>query len=153
MSGFCLLCILERVSLLDVWLLSTCVSWSGSAFQTTAGFCLARRFTTRPATVMRQRLRQEPLRTVAADEEEPSARAAAAEGRSSSRARSQFHRMRTVLPPESPLAVALPRSGHSTNVDTSASQQVYSTLSLDCKNWSLLAILRDKYNFMINLTR
>ena len=110
--------------------------------------------TTRPATVMRQRLRQEPLRTVAADEEEePSARAAAAEGRSSSRARSQFQRMRTVLPPESPLAVALPRSGHSTNVDTSASQQVYSTLSLDCKNWSLISILRDKSNFMINLTR
>ena len=110
--------------------------------------------TTRPATVMRQRLRQEPLRTVAADEEEePSARAAAAEGRSSSRARSQFQRMRTVLPPESPLAVALPRSGHSTNVDTSASQQVNSTLSLDCKNWSLISILRDKSNFMINLTR
>jgi hypothetical protein len=73
----------------------------------------------------RQRLRQE-LRKTSAVTEEPSSRAAAAEGRAaspSSRARTQLQRPR-ITPPESPLAVALPRSGHSASVDNAASQQV-----------------------------
>jgi hypothetical protein len=82
------------------------------------------------AVAGRQRLRQELRKTTPAVTEEPSSRAAAAEGRAaaplpSSRARTQFQRPRTV-PPEAPLAVALPRSGHSASVDNAASQQVAS---------------------------
>ena len=68
----------------------------------------------------RQRLRQEVARTTvspATVEEEPSARAASP----SIRARAQLQRTRPVLPPESPVALVLPRSGHSAKVDEVAS--------------------------------
>ncbi len=99
--------------------------------------------TPRLASLARQRLRQEPSRTAssAVAVDEPSARAAAAEGRSSTsssaaapsnigRARSQFQRARPA-PPEAPLAVVLPRSGHSASGDEATSsgggQQVQDT--------------------------
>jgi hypothetical protein len=68
----------------------------------------------------RQRLRQEVTRTTVAPatvEEEPSSRAASP----SIRARAQLQRSRPVLPPESPVALVLPRSGHSAKVDEVAS--------------------------------
>ncbi len=75
----------------------------------------------RQALPSRQRLRQEVTRTTvspATVEEEPSARAASP----SIRARAQLQRSRPVLlPPESPVALVLPRSGHSAKVDEVAS--------------------------------
>ncbi len=74
----------------------------------------------RQAQPSRQRLRQEVTRTTvspATVEEEPSARAASP----SIRARAQLQRSRPVLPPESPVALVMPRSGHSAKVDEVAS--------------------------------
>jgi hypothetical protein len=74
----------------------------------------------RQALPSRQRLRQEVTRTTVSPstvEEEPSARAASP----SIRARAQLQRSRPVLPPESPVALVLPRSGHSAKVDEVAS--------------------------------
>ncbi len=74
----------------------------------------------RQALPSRQRLRQEVTRTTvspATVEDEPTARAASP----SIRARAQLQRSRPVLPPESPVALVLPRSGHSAKVDEVAS--------------------------------
>ncbi len=74
----------------------------------------------RQALPSRQRLRQEVARPAVAPatvEDEPSARAASP----SIRARAQLQRSRPVLPPESPVALVLPRSGHSAKVDEVAS--------------------------------